>query len=62
MLQLITRLARWKLGLFGLKAEIQPMANALTLMRLWSVVMTLIFGGLVYVFTYVLVLTPMLVG
>lgn len=54
MLKLFVRSIQWKLKWFGLEGEIRPAANAEKMTRLWSAVMTVVFGVLVYAFTYLI--------
>ena len=56
MLKFFVRSMQCKLKWFGLTGEIRPDVNAEKRTRLWSVVLALIFGALVYVFSYVIVL------
>lgn len=56
MLKLLVRSIQWKLKWFGMEGEIRPATNAKKITRLWSVVMVVVFGVLVYVFTYVIFL------
>ncbi len=56
MTKFIIALSRWKLKLFGLEADLRPLPNIRSVMRVWSVVMAVIFGVLVYVLTSVIML------
>ena len=51
LLKAIVRTVDWKLKLFGLQGRVFPADNARQITRVWAVVLSLVFAGIIYVYT-----------
>ena len=56
LIQFIIKAAGWKMACFGFKIDIKTTPQTESRMRIWSLVMALVFAGLVYVFAEIIVL------